>query len=59
MGTTTDAFTLEFTATPPANENGVSEQLYIMYVLADGVTDDIDEHSIGALNEMVLQVLHP
>ncbi len=55
LGQTTDAFTLEFTATPPENTNGIPTQLYIMYVLADGTT--AGSNPIGPLNEIVLQVI--
>ena len=52
-----DAITLEFTVTPKENEAGFVDQLYLMYVLADGLTGN--ENKIGPLNEIVLQVNVP
>ena len=55
LGQATDAFTLEFTAIPPAIDAGLNSQLYVMYILADGVTDSL--LPVGPLNEAVLQVV--
>ena len=57
LGQAADAYTIEFDATPPANADAAPEILYVMYVLADGLTDD--DLPIGPLSEIVLQVLHP
>jgi len=50
--TVNDAVTLEFSAEAP---DVTGTQMYVMYVLADGLTDD--GFSIGPLAEIVLQVI--
>jgi len=52
-----DAKTITFTTeSPDVVENGV-KRLYIMYILADGLTEGSNIRSVGPLNEVVLQVL--
>jgi hypothetical protein len=52
-----DAKTITFTTeAPDVTEEGL-KRLYIMYVLADGVTEATPARSVGPLNEIVLQVL--
>ncbi len=51
----TGGATIQFDATAPTVAN---EQMYVMYLLADGTIDDGD-FSIGPLQEAVLQVVPP
>jgi hypothetical protein len=51
------AKTITFTAkAPDVTEDGV-KRLYVMYVLADGLTQSEPAKTVGPLNEIILQVL--
>jgi hypothetical protein len=53
-----DAKTIQFKVTPPDVDVG-SEQLYVMYVLADGISNSggSEDVAVGALAEVILQVI--
>jgi hypothetical protein len=56
---TSGGVTIQFDATAPTVEN---DQMYVMYLLADGTTDDFgvgSDFTIGPLQEAVLQVIPP